>query len=203
MPPAAPPVFILGNKPGKLRIKVSGTTKILDAWIDQNNQVWATMPIPSPLLIRKFGDISIVPLDGITHVVTTAPKREANPEELKSIGRRILEGRSLTTSVPASGVMFVSRKNGVIAIDPVVWVRDIKTLFYETACASGTAAVAAVEAIKKRRSLDCIPIVQPSGKNLLVSVMLRRGIPLSVEIGGPILVRRRNVAITTPNKGAL
>jgi hypothetical protein len=201
MPPAAPPVFILGNKPGKLQIRVSGTKQILDAWIDQDSRVWASMPVPLLFRVEQKGNCSIVPLDGITQVVTSAPNPTLNQEQLKRVGFRLLEMFSLTTSVPAAGVMFVSRKKGVISIDPVVWVRDIKTLFCETACASGSTAVGIAEAINKRRSLDRIPILQPSGENLLVSVRLRRGIPVAAAIGGPISVRRRNIIISILNRG--
>lgn len=201
MPPAAPPVFILGNKPGKLQIRVSGTDQILDAWVDRKKFVWATMPIPIPLRVEKKADCSIVPLDGITQVVTLAPSPRLNQNQLKTVGYRLLETLSLTRSVPAAGVMFVSRKNDMIVIDPVVWVRDIGTLFYETACASGAAGVGIVEALKKRRSLKSESILQPSGKKLLVSVMLQQRIPCSVEIGGPVSLLRRNVTISISKKG--
>lgn len=194
MPPAAPAVFILDNKPGTLKIQVSGTKQILDAWIDQNQQVWATMPIPSPLRIERKNNTVIVPLDGITQMVRQAPSQGLNQKQLKNVGFRLLEKLSLTTTVPASGVMFVSRKNGVIAIDPVVWVRDIKTLFYETACASGTAAVGIVEAIRKNRNLKDFPILQPSGIPLLANV--RIGLEkLMVEIGGPVTILKKNTQI--------
>lgn len=194
MRPAAPPVFILDNKPGTLKIQVSGTKQVLDAWIDRNQQVWATMPVSSPLRVEQRRGNSIVPLDGITQVVTPAPSRELNQKRLKNVGFRLLERLSLTMSVPASGVMFLSRKNGAIAIDPVVWVRDIKTLFYETACASGTTAVGIVEAMRRNRDLMNFPILQPSGIPLLANV--RIGLrELTASIGGPVTILKKNTRI--------
>ena len=87
--------------------------------------------------------------------------------------------------------MFISRKNGVLSIKPVVWVRDIATLFYETGCASGTTAVAIVEALKQKQNLNSLPILQPSGAPLLATIRLSNSKDSKVsfaEIGGPVSI---------------
>ena len=138
----------------------------------------------------------IVALEGITQVISYQPLKTNSREEIKLQGYKILEKLRLTQTVPAAGVMFVSSKNNRLKIDPVVWVRDIKTLFYETACASGTTAVALAKVFKaKNKSRAVISILQPSGKLLKVLTRLKNGVPDYAEIGGPIRILKKNISL--------
>ena len=130
----------------------------------------------------------IVALEGITQVITYQPLKTDSKEEIKLQGFKILNKLRLTRSVPAAGIMFAKKQKGVISIKPVVWVRDIATLFYETACASGTTAVAIVEALKQKRNINSLPILQPSGTPLLATVRLSKSRVLFAEIGGPVKI---------------
>jgi len=132
----------------------------------------------------------IVPLRGITQVTTYRQPSTNSPDQLKQIGFKLLKSFDLIKTVPASGVMFISRKNGVLSIKPVVWVRDIATLFYETGCASGTTAVAIVEALQQKQNINSLPILQPSGTPLLATVRLSRNKNQVsfAEIGGPVSI---------------
>lgn len=159
---------------------------MLRTWIDKKKNVWAQMPVPLRLQIRSIKQFQIVELEGITQVVTLLPRSNNSPVELKQLGFEILKTLKLIASCPASGVMFVSRQDEILKIDPVVWVRDIKTLFYETACASGTTAAAIVEALDKKQNLDSLPILQPSGTPLLATVRLSNSRVSFAEIGGPV-----------------
>lgn len=145
--------------------------------------------------------VFIVPLSGITQVITENYPQNRSPEELKKKGFEILTKLQLTKSVPAAGVMFVKKQNGVISIDPVVWVRDIKTLFYETACASGTTAVAVVEALKFGQPSSSFSIRQPSGYSLEVFIKLEKefgnNIVSLAEIGGPVKIIEK-IAFISP-----
>jgi hypothetical protein len=63
----------------------------------------------------------------------------------------------------AVGVVWCRRiDNSRVEIDPVVWVRDIDTLFYETSCGSG-AMTAAI-------GLDAKNVQQPTGEEIVVTV---------------------------------
>ena len=94
---------------------------------------------------------------------------DTSSEDLKKITLKILQKLGLSESVPASGVMFLSRSNDGIKMRPVVWVRDIKTLFDETACGSGTTAVGLVEALKQGKSVN-LPVIQPTGMVINIKV---------------------------------
>lgn len=73
-------------------------------------------------------------LPGISHILTDQKieKHQALP---------LLQDFGLTQK-QASGVIPYSYENGVYALFPFVWVRDTETLYEETACASGTIALA-------------------------------------------------------------
>lgn len=73
--------------------------------------------------------------------------------------------------------------------------RDIDTLFYETGCASGTTAVAIVEALKQKRNINSFPILQPSGASLLATVRLVNNRVSFAEIGGPLSILQKNAQI--------
>ncbi len=138
----------------------------------------------------------IAALEGITQVISYQSLKTNSREEIKLQGFKILQKLRLTRTAPAAGVMFISRKNNKLKIDPVVWVRDIKTLFYETACASGTMAVALTKAVKaKIKSKAAISVLQPSEKLLKVLIKLKNGVPDYAEIGGPIKILKKNISL--------
>ena len=86
---------------------------------------------------------------GITHVVIESDNinEKYNKDELKKYAYSILEELDLLKE-DAAGVIFVNLLNKTtIEIYPIVYVSKINTLFYETACGSGTTAVGIYESI--------------------------------------------------------
>lgn len=179
--------LLLEGRKGTLDIKVSGTKDFLKTGIKKPNTAFAQMPIyEEEKRIRKVADdIYMVPLKGITQVITALPAI-SNEIFLKKTAREILDTYNLLSSVPAAGVMFISEINGKIQIDPIVWVRDIQTFFYETACASGTTAVGLYLAKYKNLANKPISIVQPSGSSISIIVQKESSSLLSALIDGPI-----------------
>jgi diaminopimelate epimerase len=102
-------------------------------------------------------DGHLVDLDGITHfVLKPSFTFENNPEVYKKIHTQIIEEIGLQDK-PAVGVIWQEDKNNEIKIHPIVWVKNINSFFYETACGSGTLAVLAANAQNK------LSVTQPSG----------------------------------------
>lgn len=176
----------LKEKAGSILIKTSGVRNKLQAGVDLIGNVWSDMPIYSDISKIKFVDgLYIVPLQGITQVVVYCQAKFSSKRAAKTQAVKILKLLNLDVSQKASGVMFVT-KNKNLVIEPVVWVRSIKTLFYETACASGTTAVALVEALKNKSSVTNLPIIQPSGEKIIASVILKNRKFSSAVISGQI-----------------
>jgi histidine racemase len=179
--------LLLDGKKGKLTIKASGTQQLLNAGVNKPSTAFAQMPIKKDLsaITQLEKNTWKVSLDGITHLITPKPKNVA-VSKLKTLAKRLLGQYDLLSSVPAAGIMFLNEKEQQLTISPVVWVRDIETLFYETACASGTTAVGLYLAKYKGIANRPIPILQPSGSYINVQIRKTNKSFLDAYIDGPI-----------------
>ena len=105
-------------------------------------------------LIKNVKTIShnemVVYMKGITHIVISENSRFYKREATKDYVKNIISLFKIKTN--AVGVIFLSNQN---EITPIVWVKNISTFFYETACVSGSIACA----IFLGKSCD---IIQPS-----------------------------------------
>lgn len=119
----------------------------------------------------------IVYLNGIVHYVMsqdTALGKDIRAEP--SVGRRkdmafqFLQSVGLTDYNAAGLMILSSSENAVYQLDPYVYVRDTQTLYHETACGSGSAAVGMVFAISSGQSVF-IDLKQPSQSFLRVNVI--------------------------------
>jgi diaminopimelate epimerase len=179
----------LSGQPGEIFIKVSGVESKLQAGVDMKGNAWAQMPVyadTSNITFLNDGR-AIIAMEGITHVVMNDIYPNASPEDLKQIALNILQELGLAKSVAASGVMFLSTLKSGISIHPVVLVRDIDTLFYETACGSGTTAIGLLEALKQNKSVD-LSITQPTGMPINIRVNFNGSEFKKAIISGPIQV---------------
>ena len=179
--------YYLNSGQGKIKLKVSGVAKKLATGIDANNNVWAQMPIlPNPVT-KRLG-YTVINLEGITQVI-------ASSKPSKQKAKSILNKLGLINSVPAAGVMFISKNRLKIKLDPFVWVRDIKTFYYETACASGTAAVGLFLALQQKRNIDNLKVIQPSGLTIFVNVTFSKKVIKKVIINGPIKILKKDLIL--------
>ena len=179
-------LFFKGKR-NKGSFKVSGVKQILKAGIDSSKTSFAQMPIYKSFSKVKQLEKNIwqVEIKGITHLIT--PLSDFEKENLKVEGKKLLRKYNLLQTVPASGVMFYSKlKDDSYKLDPIVWVRDIETLFYETACASGSAAFG-LWFIKKNKLNEIeIKVQQPSKKFITIKASKTKGKFKNAYIDGPI-----------------
>lgn len=185
----------LGGNPGEIKIKVSGTEQILKAGINSDLTVWAQMPIIKDFsCIQRGDDLTIVNLEGITHVISSLPFIDKEAAKLKA--NQILEILDIKMTRPAAGVLFISEDALGIKMNPFVWVRDIETFFYETACASGTTAVGLAKSFRENQSLENLPIIQPSGEIIYVSVEKGPAEFIEAIISGPVQILEKNISLS-------
>lgn len=120
--------------------------------------------------IRSLSDICTLP--GISHIVT---------EEIftKEGAKLLLEGNSLIDQ-KASGVISYKKERTIYKINPIVWVKATKTLYEETACASGTIALAYI--LYKKNGIKNLSIKQPSGVVFKTSIKNQ-----IISLSGPII----------------
>ena len=184
--------YYLDGKKGNLEMKVSGVPNKLNTGIDEDGNAWVDMPIIKGSYKNSIKPISnnsaIVKMYGITHLVIESGdiNKEYSKEELKKYAFSILEKQGLLNE-EAAGVMFVNRLDEEdIEISPIVFVKAINTLFYETACGSGTTAVGIYESFKRKEGID-VNILQPSGNTINVKTVVDNENIYNARISGKVL----------------
>ncbi len=130
----------------------------------------SSVSLPLALFSVKGG---VCTLPGISHIVT-----EENVP-LSKIKKRFREEK-IHTKKAAGVITYAKDATGHFVILPTVWVREINTLYKETACASGSLALAYVAYM--RRGTRKTHILQPSG-----SLFATRVIKDSIVLSGPVL----------------
>lgn len=166
----------LNGQPGNLKIKVSGVENVLKAGILPNSEAYAQMPVYEDLSKIYKDSVSesgwIVEMEGITHYVEFDPTKitDLNDDEIKKLSFSTIREKGLL-QYPASGVIYVKSLGSTgFQITPVVYVKEIDTLFLETACGSGTCAVGEILSKITKSSINELPILQPSGQIIKISV---------------------------------
>ncbi len=163
----------LNGKEGNLQMTVN-VKDTINAGVDKNGKAWCEIPLyhGADVITEKEPGIFIVKMNGMVTVViqeNVAKKYLENKENLKATGMDFIHQYNLEYS-EAVGIMFCEREKGLLKINPIVWVKSINTLFYETACGSGTTAVCMVEAFLNHKS-QVIDILQPSGMIITASIV--------------------------------
>jgi diaminopimelate epimerase/ribosomal protein S18 acetylase RimI-like enzyme len=186
-------LLLLNGEPGEINIKVSGVKNYLKAGVRENGETYSEMPIfnnTDKVISIERNDPSevLVEMEGISHLINFNYQQIENlpPDEIKRQAKNRIDELNLN-QLPAAGVIYVKQqKKGQYSIIPVVYVRDIDTLFLETACGSGTTALGLVLAKNKGSSIDTIPIIQPSGMPIKISVDYDGNTFNKATIEGPV-----------------
>lgn len=179
----------LNGKPGSLQMIVN-TKDLINAGVDENLNAWCEIPLyhGEDVVTEMEPGIFIVKMNGMVTVVIQDEKAEKYLKDtsikLEEAGMSIIHKYNLEYS-EAVGVMFCEKENGMIKINPVVWVKEINTLFNETACGSGTTATCMVEAFTKKQSQK-IDVVQPSGLIITADITYEDGKILKAVISGEV-----------------
>jgi len=108
--------------------------------------------------INLNGPVKLVDMDGIVHVVI---EKDFPIEDFKKQHYQIRQQLNLEDR-DAVGVIWTSRSDLGIKIDPVVWVKEIDSFFYESSCGSGSIAVA--------KALNISKVIQPTGDIITVEI---------------------------------
>jgi diaminopimelate epimerase len=185
--------LLLAQKEGLVNISVSGTDKLLSAGV-KNGYSFSQIPLKENNLIEKIDkNIWKVSLDGITHLVVYKKTAKAELETMKNDGMQLLKKTKLDQTEKAAGVMYVMEDFKII---PIVWVRDIQTLFLETACGSGTAAVGIVQLVKQNKERLLTTLIQPSN-NFITTMTMKKNNNYYSEIYGTteIVMSRKELII--------
>ena len=165
--------YYLSGKPGTTQIKVNGKD-IINAGVYENGDAWCEIPLyhGKDVIHEIESGIYQVRMSGMVSIVIqedVAEKFLKDKSKLKEIAVQFIENYNLKNN-EAVGIMFLERTD-ILKIHPVVWVRDVNTLYYETGCGSGTTATAMVEAFLKKQNQK-LEIVQPSGLAITAEITI-------------------------------
>ncbi len=170
---------------GKVYVDVSGVDEILTVEVNtETNYTRVTMP--AYIDMKRFDlsgifdfnmNVKAVDFGGILHLIV--PDLPANEDNFRRIRRFIYK----QLNPPALGAMFCDVKTG--ALDPVVYVKDVDSTYFEGSCASGTAACAIALGSEKEDGDYTFSFPQPAG-TINASVEVRDGKVQTVYIEGPV-----------------
>lgn len=141
------------------KIEVSGVEKPL-AFRVLDGDVSVEMPLPeNKILVQSVAEGSLVQLDGISQFVVTSPENGQTPRQM--LTDLLTPNKYDLCNQPAVGVSYYDRTSR--RAEFCVWVKEVDTIFDETACGSGTSAIGIATATETEQSVD-LDVVQPSGE---------------------------------------
>lgn len=161
---------------GNIEISVSGTNKNIIGRVLNNNKVEMRLDICKKIedLIEVKNVFTYVKIDGILIVIFDEEKSKEYIRRLKeneNLAKKEMKEfmiKNIQTTEKAIGIMLVERVLDKIKINPVVWVKDIDTVFYETACGSGSLGIAIYNYyINKEEKIE---LIQPSGYSISIQL---------------------------------
>lgn len=165
------------NQRNSMILEISGFSGLVTASITPNH---ATITLPKSFVheLRMVEEGAVVSLAGIRHIVVMDPLFRGNEKALIE---------AYGDEQPAVGVMHVHRIADEINLTPIVWVCSTNTLVAETACASGSIAVAMGSDGRKQT----YQVKQPSGAVYEIDFSIYGTISLS----GPMTILGQKVMV--------
>ncbi|MDR0497676.1 MAG: hypothetical protein LBH42_08690 [Treponema sp.] len=165
----------------EVSVSVSGADKPVRVKVDvEKSRAAAEMPKPVAVDTLDYGERSlpVVVFEGITHII--APDMEAQSETFYII-KSLLENR---LGRPAAlGVMFYDTASRFMV--PIVYVSSIDTMYFESSCGSGSAALGVWLSRDLSDGAADYAITQPGGV-IETEVFKKAGEVISVTIGGEV-----------------
>ena len=173
----------------KFEISVSGYDDLIECNVEKKeNEFFSTIDLKlkkpiSDFIEKKILDgqeVYMVKLPGISHVFLDIKKFKFDKDSCKKEAKEILSKLNLL-DIAAVGVIWYENKQ----IHPVVYVKDIDSLFYENSCGSGSMAFGIYQAyLKNSDGLFDYNVVQKNKEVVGVKVDLNKKIINSAQICG-------------------
>ena len=183
---------ILDGKEDDVELTVSGYKRKISGGIQKDKRVYVDMEINNNVknIIEKKKEFNIVKLDGIVLLVIEEEKSKKYIEKLKNneeLAKNELKQLMIETEIDekAIGIILLQKENNMTKINPIIWVKSIDTVYYETACGSGSLAIAIyknyIEGIKE------IEVLQPSGGIINIKINIDNDFLKNAIITGKVI----------------
>jgi len=136
--------------------EISAEVETPEAPVSQVTCSFPNLPLEEETKKISTGEtVTIVDLKGIVHVLIEGKR----PDEYQKRHVAITDELGLRGE-PAVGVVWYRLEGGKATIDPVVWVKEVNSFYYESSCGSGSIAAG--------RALHVNEVVQPTGQSIFV-----------------------------------
>lgn len=177
------------DKPSKMLVDVSGADHLLEAEVDLEHGC-SRIQMPLPLEIRELdlgedGKYPMVVFEGICHMIS-----ESAPKDDAFVDRAIHEAEKVYPC-DAYGVMFLEENK----MTPVVYVKETKSLVWESSCGSGSTGTAVYLSHNLGDGEHTFDLCQPGGV-LQVSVYKSQGKITQCKMGGTVTISEEIVVHT-------
>ena len=117
--------------------------------------------------------------DSINFIKNLRKNENKSKGELKELMK------TFVTEEKAVGIILLENENGKIKINPIIWVKTVDTLYYETACGSGSLATAIYK--KYAEGIEKIDILQPSGYSININLKMQNDYIKEAVVQGKVL----------------
>lgn len=162
-----------GEETDQVRVTVSGVSKPITVHLakteDESYEAGVEMPPALEIGIKKLhsevadASMTVVRMEGISHIVIEDKSELYALKEDKEAAEKLLRDWSECLDTECLGIMFLEGDGASWSLTPLVYVRDVGTVFWENACASGTAAVGMYMAAKLESAVD-MTLDEPGGR---------------------------------------
>ena len=170
-------------------ISVSGYDNLIECNVEKKGEdYYSTINLKFLKPINEFienktlnnQEISVVHLPGISHTFLNQKKFKFDKQNCLKEGKKIIQELDLI-NLPAIGVIWFDDTK----INPVVYVKDIDSLFYENSCGSGSIAYGIYHAfLKNKDGLFSFDVVQKNNEVVKVTIELKNKIIYSAKLYG-------------------
>ena len=160
--------------PMPVAAEISGCDHPLPVWVAEDG---VRCELPLPEYLSQWEDLPVAVFPGIVHALyrgEVPPRAEAG---------RITAGLCERFGAPAAGVLALSEDSRSMV--PAVYVRGTDTLTFESSCASGSAAAAALLSREAPDGDWVYPLSQPGGV-ILASARREAGRLAALAISGKV-----------------
>ena len=182
----------LNGQEGKIKLEVSGYKSKIIGGITKGKDVYVNMKINKKIdsIIDIKEIFNLVKLDGILLAVVNENDSvnlikniRKNENKSKSELKELM--KNFDTEEKAVGIILLEKENEKTKINPIIWVKTVDTLYYETACGSGSLATA----IYKRyaEGIENIDVMQPSGYSININLKMQNDYIKEAVVLGKVL----------------
>lgn len=185
----------LKGQEGEIELKVSGCKNKIKGGITQEKNVYVDMQIDKKIsnIINTEGIFNFIKLDGILLAIVDEKNSKKSINQLREDENEAKNElkemmKTFNTEKKAIGIVLLDKEKKKTKINPIIWVKTIDTLYYESACGSGSLATVIYK--NYMEGIKNMEIMQPSGYIINVNLNMKKDYIEKAIILGKVIEER-------------